>query len=105
VRWTPCPTIVGCPQEPNLSSSVVLALTLALQQPIPLLDGPPAPIAPEVITRDQGGHATIRAIKLAAPLELDGKLDEEVYQRERPFGGFIQVAPKYGEPQTERSDV
>jgi len=58
-----------------------------------------------VITRDAAGHATIRAIKLAAPLKVDGKLDEDVYEREQPFGGFIQVAPKYGAPQTERSDV
>ena len=61
--------------------------------------------APEVISRDDEGHATVRAIKLAAPLRVDGKLDEEIYQREKPFGGFIQVAPSYGAPQTERSDV
>ncbi|HEY5546438.1 MAG TPA: DUF5916 domain-containing protein, partial [Gemmatimonadaceae bacterium] len=60
---------------------------------------------PEVITRRADGQATVRAIKLAAPLRVDGVLDEEVYSRERPFGGLIQVAPRYGEPQTERSDV
>jgi len=58
-----------------------------------------------VITRDQSGQATIRAIKLTGPLVLDGRLDDEVYQREQPFGGFIQVAPAYGAPLTERSDV
>ena len=36
---------------------------------------------------------------------MDGQLDEEVYAREKPFGGLIQVAPRYGEAQTERSDV
>ena len=61
--------------------------------------------APEVITRDDDGHATVRAIKLTAPLRVDGKLDDEVYRREQPFGGFIQVAPNYGAPQTERTDV
>ena len=70
------------------------------------LRGDPAPpVAPEVIARDDDGHATVRAIRLASPLRVDGKLDEEIYQRERPFGGFIQVTPKYGAPQTERSDV
>jgi len=62
-------------------------------------------VPPEVITRRADGQATVRAIKLAAPLRVDGVLDEEVYSRERPFGGLIQVAPRYGEPQTERSDV
>ena len=69
------------------------------------LDGPPAPVAPEVITRAANGQATIRAIKLSAPLTLDGVLDEAVYQREKPFGGLIQVAPDYGQPATERSDI
>jgi uncharacterized protein DUF5916 len=69
------------------------------------IDGPPAPVPPEVITRRADGQATVRAIKLAVPLRLDGVLDEDVYSREKPFGGLIQVAPRYGEPMTERSDV
>ena len=69
------------------------------------IDGSPAPAAPEVITRDAAGRPTIHAIKLTEPLRLDGTLDEELYQRERPFGGFIQVAPKAGAPSTERTDV
>jgi hypothetical protein len=69
-------------------------------------NAPPAPIAPAVITRDAStGQATVRAIKLTAPLVVDGKLDEDVYQREQPFGGLIQVVPRYGQPMTERSDV
>jgi hypothetical protein len=70
-----------------------------------IIDGPPAPVPPEVITRSAGGQATVRAIKLTTPLKVDGQLDEEVYRREKPFGGLIQVAPRYGEPQSERSDV
>jgi hypothetical protein len=70
-----------------------------------VIDGPPAPLAPEVITRDASGHATIRAIKLTAPLTLDGTLDEEVYTREKSFGGFLQLSPKYGAPETERTEV
>ena len=89
--------------------TVILLLALsaasALSQSTVVIDGPPVPVAPEVITRDSAGHATVRAIKLTSPLRVDGKLDEDVYQREQPFGGFIQVAPDYGVPQTERSDV
>jgi hypothetical protein len=68
-------------------------------------NAPPAPVPPAVITRDATGQATVRAIKLATPLIVDGRLDEAVYQREQPFGGLIQVVPRYGEPMTERSDV
>ena len=74
-------------------------------QSAPAIDGPPAPVAPAVITRDAAGQATVRAIKLAKPLTLDGVLDEEVYTREAPFGGLIQAAPDYGKPSTERSDI
>src|SRR5439155_11152588 len=77
----------------------------ARAQSMRAIDGPPSPVAPEVITRDAAGRATVRAIKLTSPLKVDGQLDEDVYSREKPFGGLIQVAPRYGEPQTERSDV
>ncbi len=70
-----------------------------------VIDGPPAPVAPAVITRDAANRATVRAIKLSAALTLDGVLDEEVYTREAPFGGLIQVAPDAGAPATERSDI
>ncbi|MBL8983470.1 MAG: hypothetical protein JNL26_14880, partial [Gemmatimonadetes bacterium] len=66
---------------------------------------PPTPVSPEVITRDASGQATVRAIKLNTPLRVDGVLDDEVYAREQPFGGLIQVAPDYGEPATEKSDI
>lgn len=66
---------------------------------------PPPPVPPAVITRDATGQATVRAIKLTAPLTVDGRLDEEVYRREQPFGGLIQVVPRYGQEMTERSDV
>ena len=62
-------------------------------QPARAIDGPPRPVAPAVITRDAAGQATVRAIKLSAPLKLDGVLDDEVYAREAPFDGMIQVAP------------
>ena len=66
---------------------------------------PAAPVPPAVITRDATGHATVRAIKLASPLTVDGRLDEEVYQREQPFGGLLQVVPRYGEAASERTDL
>ena len=85
-----------------LFARAIAAQSPALNEPrspgrVEGLRGDPAPpLPPEVIARDDDGHATVRAIKLTAPLRVDGKLDEEVYQREQPFGGFIQVAPRYG---------
>ena len=63
------------------------------------------PLAPEVMTRGADGQAIIRAIKLTTPLRMDGVLDEEVYAREKSFGGFLQVVPKYGAEQSERTEV
>ena len=84
---------------------LALPITPAVAQLPTVIDGPPAPVAPAVITRDAAQHATVRAIKLSAPLTLDGVLDEAVYTREAPFGGLIQVAPDAGAPATERSDI
>ncbi len=89
----------------HLGAALMLAAAIEARAQGPVLDGPPAPVAPAVITRADGGQATVRAIRLAAPLKVDGVLDEDVYAAEQPFGGLIQVAPRYGEPMTERSDV
>jgi hypothetical protein len=70
-----------------------------------VIDGPAAPVAPDTITRDAAGRATVRALKLPESLKLDGVLDEAVYSENPPFGGFIQVVPKAGAPSSERTDV
>ena len=44
-----------------------------------VVDGPPSPIAPAVITRDEKGGATMRAVRIDGPLKIDGQLDEDVY--------------------------
>ncbi len=68
-------------------------------------DEPPAPEPPEVITRDDRGHATIRAVRVAEPLKIDGRLDEEVYGAVSAVGDFIQQEPQAGEPETERTET
>ena len=74
------------------------------QPPGPLIDGPPAPVPPATISRDARGGATVRAVRLDAPLRVDGVLDEPIYARVEPFGGFIQQAPDEGAPATEGTD-
>ena len=72
---------------------------------LPAIVGPPAPVAPEVITRDADGRATVRAIRLSQPLRIDGALDEAHYRDVPPINGFIQIEPRAGEPATDQTDI
>jgi hypothetical protein len=54
----------------------------------------------ETVTRDERGRATVRAVRIAAPLRLDGGLDEEVYRTTPPMDGFRQQVPDEGAPAT-----
>lgn len=67
--------------------------------------GPPPPIAPEVMSRDENGRATLRATRLSEPIVLDGTLDDEVYSRIPPFTNFIQQEPHEGALATEQTEV
>ena len=77
----------------------------AASAPEARIDGPPAPVAPAVITRDDRGNATVRAIRLTEPIRLDGRLDEAVYRDVPAIGGFLQTLPDEGEPATERTEA
>ena len=83
------PWLAAAPQEPAGSA----------------IDGPPAPVPPATITRDANGRATIRAVRLDPPLQLDGVLDEPIYASVEPFGDFIQQTPDEGAPATEPTDT
>jgi hypothetical protein len=69
------------------------------------IDGPPAPQAPEVIRRDEGGRATVRAVRVPEPIRIDGLLDERIYKDIGSVSGFIQQEPKEGAPATETTEV
>jgi hypothetical protein len=69
------------------------------------IDGPAPPVAPATIARDESGRATVRAIRLPAPLHLDGALDEAIYTSVPPISDFIQVEPQEGSPATEKTEV
>jgi hypothetical protein len=78
----------------------------AAAQSISLLaDAPPEPIAPEVVTRDTDGRATVRAVRILQPLRIDGALDEALYRDVRSISDFIQVEPDGGQPATERTET
>jgi hypothetical protein len=90
-------------QDVTQTASAAPAESLALPAGY---DGPPAPLPPEVITRDATGtRATIRAVRLTLPLKIDGRLDEEVYQTVPSISDFIQQEPQEGVPATEKTEV
>ena len=66
---------------------------------------PPSPVPPEVLSRDEAGRATVRAVRLTEPLDLDGSLDEPVYQEVPAVTGLIQVEPVEGVPASERTEA
>jgi hypothetical protein len=68
-------------------------------------DGPPVPVLPDTVSRDQAGHVVVRAIRLTTPFRLDGKLDEAVYREAQPASDFLQTEPVQGSPATEKTEI
>ena len=88
------PPFVPSTVAPNAATGGVLA------------PGVPAPpIAPAVINRDAAGQATIRAVRLTEPINLDGVIDDRVYTAVLPVSGLIQVEPVHGVPATEKTEL
>ena len=68
-------------------------------------DGPPPPALPATMVRDGEGRTTARAVRLNAPLRIDGQLDEALYTMVTPMSDFVQAEPRSGEPGTEKTEV
>jgi hypothetical protein len=97
------PAMAGQAAEPR-------AAAIAVEEeraPVParVIDGPPAPVPPAVMTRDADGRATIRAVRLTEPLRLDGLLDEDIYRTVAPVTGFYQTLPDGGQPASQETEV
>jgi hypothetical protein len=58
----------------------------------------------EVVGRDAEGRITVRATR-AADIDLDGRLDEPIYQSIAPITDFIQQLPDEGAPASERTEA
>src|SRR5688572_24769859 len=58
-----------------------------------------------VMTREDDGTTTVRAIRIDEPLRIDGALDESLYQRVAPMTGFIQIEPDDGAVASERTEL
>ena len=69
------------------------------------IDGPPPPAPPEVVSRDAQGRATVRAVRLLEGIQVDGELDEPVYQEVTAITGLVQLLPVAGAPATEKTEA
>ena len=83
-------TAQTAPAQPSATQRTVETATKAI-------DGPPAPIAPEVVNRDAKGRATIRASRITTPLVIDGRLTENIYTQIKSAGDWVQQLPIEGE--------
>ncbi len=72
---------------------------------LPKIEGPEAPLAPAMINRDSQGKATMRAMRIAEPINLDGHLDDAVYSAIPAVTDFIQQFPHAGQPATEPTEI
>ena len=76
--------------QPGASTPRASASTL------PAFEGPPAPTLPDTISRDATDKVTVRGVRLDAPLDIDGRLDEDDLPAPPPDDGFIQQEPHEG---------
>ena len=90
------------PREVSGSPSTVASSELARAA---VIDGPAPPLPPDVVSRNDRGQTTIRAIKLAEGIRLDGQLDEPVYRIIPAITDFIQQTPDEGAPATEKTEA
>ena len=67
-----------------------------------------APAARSVLvpaTRSPEGRLVLTAIETAAPVRIDGALDDELWTRAPAVGGFVQAEPQEGQAATEATEV
>ena len=58
-----------------------------------------------VLSESDTGRKVIRAFKLTQPMRVDGRLDEDIYERIAPLTSFVQTLPDEGDPITERTEA
>lgn len=89
---------------------VLLGCSLPLASPVQaqptalaastLSDGRLVPVAPDVIARNERG-VTVRATRITTPMNIDGRLDEPVYEEIEAITDFAQQEPVEGAPVSE----
>ena len=59
----------------------------------------------EVLSLDADGRVSVRATRLTGEFDLDGRLDDSIYQQLKPLTDFTQQIPEEGEPGSERTEA
>jgi hypothetical protein len=80
------------PLRPVSATSLLASLALVLVVSSASAQPPPAEV-------------TVRAVRTAVPLRIDGRLDEEIYGATEPISDFLQQEPDEGKPATENTDA
>ena len=63
------------------------------------------PVLPETAARDDDGNLTVRAVRVDTPINIDGRLEESLYETVNPISNFIQNEPVNGALATERTEI
>ncbi|GMR22719.1 MAG: hypothetical protein BMS9Abin37_1087 [Acidobacteriota bacterium] len=97
----------GTPLEaaPEVDSSSADATSIYPAVRTEIIDGPPPPQPPDMVSRDEAGRVTLRAVRLLEPILVDGRLDDPIYHRVPAVSNFIQQEPDEGLLATEPTDV
>jgi len=66
---------------------------------------PGEPLMPSLIARRAADDVTVRAVRVAPSLTVDGVLDEPIYQQVVPLTDFIQQEPREGQLATEKTEA
>ncbi len=98
MHFIPALLVLGILASAGAASAQVLELPFDY-------DGPPPPSPPATVVRDGDGKTTVRAVRVSAPLRIDGVLDEPLYSEVTPISEFIQAEPQHGAPATELTHV
>lgn len=92
-------------------SSAALAIVAAQALAAPVLaqqartSSAPVEASSPDAPRSADGRLQISAVAADGPVRVDGVLDEEVWSRAVPVGGFVQAEPQDGQPATEKTEV
>ncbi len=65
---------------------------------------PPPPIPPATVSRNEAGQVTVRAVRLRGGVDLDGRLDEEIYRTVEAISDLVQIEPYAGAPAPEKTE-
>ena len=97
--------LAAAPASARGQSANPPAAATVVMPPGVVIDGPPPPVPPATVSRDAKGRVTVRATRLAEPLKLDGRLDEDFYATVQPITGFFQMEPEEGQPASEKTEA